>query len=527
MKGTQLCAICFSWIVVVATSNWSSLLDNNSLVARPCILPVKYHGWMYSPRGGSNDKIQSDNETDAEKKADDASKGVNPKDDQEKEEEWEEPPSRDAWTEDEDVGESELDDDGVEIDTEMFLTAQEFVNNESVPEEIDEGYRDADEYQDSLADIEADATDVFHAEEVKSPMIGDFQEDEIIVAHTMEMEEDEDDKERSGDYTDDEADVEQAGLSTMAPSIEKEGTTSSAIGDRKEWQDMFEDEIIEEVATFVTATQATDESRIEMDIAHHHSTDDDSMAFVDRMELADDEGETMLNGLSGESMRESNELLIVDDTAIESVDENAHTRVEELDKMSTHDSRVIDNETERILTKELNFRPHEVARMTPEIALVLAEKRLYRPLEGIPKNWYKDDSPGKQNLASRKAKKYIFNMMLLPRYAFPIVLGGLAVYGYVDLVEMFAKLFAELTPEHLQNKSEDENVNGDEDEKALNTDGELPPSSVTAGGIVYDIAPMAPGVKQSYSRAWEDETWLDKVITRISESIKKFLSIEI
>ena len=133
-------------------------------------------------------------------------------------------------------------------------------------------------------------------------------------------------------------------------------------------------------------------SRIKIAFAHQQSMDDDSMAFMDRMELADDEGETMLNGLSGEGMRESDERLVIDDTAIESVDGHSNTRSGEWEKMSTNDSRVIDNETERILTKELHFQRHEVASMKPGIALVLAEKRLARPWEGIPKNWYKNAS---------------------------------------------------------------------------------------------------------------------------------------
>ena len=536
MKGSQfLRAICFSWIVAVATSTWGSLLlDNHCVTARPCIRPMKYHGWMYPLRGGSNDNIQSDNETDEENEVDDTTMHVNPKfdqdgDDDDEDEGWEEPPSPygrgDAWTEDEDVGETDLNEDAVENDRDMFLAAQEFVNNQSAPEETAEGYDDADEYHVSGSDIEADAADIIHAEEVKSPVTGDFQDD-IAVTGSVEMEEDDDNNETSGDYTHDEADVESVRTSTTAPGTEKEVSTSSDLGDRNEWQDMVEEEEIEDLATFTTTTQATDESRIEMDMSHQQSTDDDSMAFVDRMELADDEGETMLNGLSGEGMRESEERHVVDDdTAMESVDGHAHTSSEELEKMSTSDTRVIDSETERILIKELNFHRHEVARMTPEIALVLAEKRLYRPLEGIPKNWCKNACPEKQDLRFKKAKKYVFNIVLLPRYAFPIVLAGLAVYGYLDLVEMFARLFVELKPEHLQNESEDEDE--EDEEKAIDTDGDSPTSPVTADDMTYDIASIAPGAKQPKSRAYEDETWLDKVITRISESIRVFLSIEI
>jgi hypothetical protein len=131
------------------------------------------------------------------------------------------------------------------------------------------------------------------------------------------------------------------------------------MGDRKKWQDMVEEEKIEEAATFASTTPATDESRIEIDMAHQQSTDDDSMAFVDRMELADDEGETVLNGLSGEGMRESDERLVIDDTAIESVDGHANTRSGEWEKMLTNDSRVRTNLNKRAPFSSIRSGKHE------------------------------------------------------------------------------------------------------------------------------------------------------------------------
>jgi hypothetical protein len=493
-------------------------------------------------RGGSSDEIQSaaaaENETDAEKKDKDkenANMHADPKDDEE--EEWEashyDRGHLGAWSEDEHEhvdGGSDLDEvDGME---DMFLDAQEFIDNnhdETAAEEIVEGFVDdenADEFHDAIegtrTDIEADTTDMFHTEEVESTAIGSFQ-GEIVVEEDVEMEE----EENETDYTDDEADAEQVGLTTTAP-MEKAETVSSATGDEKEWQEIVEREKIEEAASFATTTPAASEvheSPIEIDLAQQHTTDDDSMAFVDRMELADDEGETMLNELTGDDMRESDERADFDESEMVSETVQGNTASEGCwEEMLTLDSFVIDDKAERILIKELKFRRHEVANMRPEIAAVLVEKRLERPLEGTPEKWYNEGkSPRKPSLVSRlhvpNAKKYLFNLVLLPQYAVPIVLGGLAVYGYVDLVEMFAKLFAELTPENLPPTEQE---TGDENEEAPDAHGELPPPPTASGN-----APIAPGANVSNVKADEDATWLDKIITGIQKPIKAFWNIKI
>jgi hypothetical protein len=499
-------------------------------------------------RGGSSDGIQSstENVTDEEKKDADKENASSvqtiPKDDQE--EEWEAAHYDDdddrgpmgVWTEDEHGGGDgggDLDEDN---DTEeMFLDTQDFEDNdndETVGDEIIlEGFVDddnADEFQGAFqgapTDIEADATDAFHTEEVESTAKGNFQ-GEIVVEENVEMAE----EENQSDYTDDEADAEQVGLTTTAPMEEAE-TVSRAVGEEKDWQEIVESEKIEEAASFATTTTSAasevDESPIEIDLAQQHTTDDDSMAFVDRMELADDEGEAMLNGLTGDEMRESDERVTMDESEMVSETVQGGTVSEGWEETSTHDSFVIDDEAERILIKELKFRRHEVANMRPQIAAVLVEKRLERPWEGTPENWYKTDkSPRKPSLVSRlhvpNARKYLFRLVLLPQYAVPIVLGGLAVYGYVDLVEMFAKLVAELTPENLPS-IEQETESENEYEGVPDAVDEWAPPTIVGGN-----APIAPGAKVSDPKADEDATWLDKIITGIQKPIQAFWNIKI
>jgi hypothetical protein len=66
--------------------------------------------------------------------------------------------------------------------------------------------------------------------------------------------------------------------------------------------------------------------------------------------------------------------------------------------------------------------------MRPEIAVVVAQKRLRRPLEGMPRNWYRSD------VSNRKWSRMMIldSVRLVLSYALPALLGGITIYGYLE-----------------------------------------------------------------------------------------------
>ena len=531
-------------------------------------------------------------------------------DDDDEEEEWEEPSlhfnePEDSWAEDEDVNDSDFDEeqlkfqvnenddeeedersDDAEEGIDMFLAAQEYVEDEVASEQAvggvvmedvaldenldsDEGnevFHDSHEYMDANLEpdgtgVSVDAQEVFedtnmsdssaeedvdldeeepdssdHNKRVSAGESASFlepefsgeadSEGETVAGDEYTEETGRDESEGEGDDIPDDYRVdEEDTMQGSSPAEESFREATEVNKDSKNWVGSKE---VEEATTFPAAS-AVDESHVEIDISHQQSTDDDSMAFVDRMELADDEGEAVLNGLSGDGMSESGGREIIEDR--EDIQGRAVENEEiqyigekgtgaEPDKLT---ALVIDDEMVTILTTELNFSRQEVERMKPEIAAVLAKKKLQRPWEGIPLNWYKEDTPGKRSLVSRipvpsntiHVRKHLSKISMLPRYAVPIVLGGLAIYGYNDLAHMFVTLSADDSPRDFEEEEDEEPIaEGQEGISPLpHSLRDSPPSS----GI-------PPGSKIAKG---EDVTWLDKMLTKMSWPIRKFMSIEI
>ncbi len=87
-------------------------------------------------------------------------------------------------------------------------------------------------------------------------------------------------------------------------------------------------------------------------------------------------------------------------------------------------SQIVDAETAKTLMRELQYRRYEVRGMRANIAAIVVEKRLRRPQEGIPLNWYVDES--KIPPAWRQQLEDWW-----PKIVVPIVAGGIGVYLYI------------------------------------------------------------------------------------------------
>lgn len=294
---------------------------------------------------------------------------------------------------------------------------------------------------------------------------------------------------------------------------------------------MVETETTEQDTTFAAASQAA--ANIipsEVDFSQQHTTDDDSMTFVDRMELADDEAENVLTEFPEEEINEESvmeDAVVVEDDASPPpiltttsvvTDDGVDAAVQ--DTTAIESVAVLTDEMKRILIKELKFHRREVNGMKPEIAVVLAEKRLRRPCEGIPSNWYTDKAKHLKAISHERQKNTVLKIVLFPiAYAVPIALTALAIYGSADLAQLFSTL-----------SSEDVITATSATPKAPTDTGyqeiESTSASFDAGG--GGGGGIAPGDHSRIPKKEdEDESWIDKIITGIAKPIKAFWDIKL
>ena len=264
------------------------------------------------------------------------------------------------------------------------------------------------------------------------------------------------------------------------------------------------------------------------------SIDDDSSAFVDRMELADayDEGETTPGSFEEEIESRTNVEATADNEEPALADASEAESLEATDdSVASNGKPAISVAMAKILREELKYSGKEVSAMKSEIATMVVEKRLHRPTEGMPPNWYRDGKPP----APLDVKR------VLTRVVIPVAAGALAVRAATasggfdfDVSEFFEKIpfrknepapveipvaepVKETIPSELETFPVDlEMEEADEDIKPVNEHtgalGDAHPHSVKPGQVPQDEL---------------DVTWLDKAITAVERRIKAFFRMEL
>jgi hypothetical protein len=104
---------------------------------------------------------------------------------------------------------------------------------------------------------------------------------------------------------------------------------------------------------------------------------------------------------------------------------------EEVDASTPVIAKSISREVENILIKDCGFRKAELRGIKPEIANVMAEKRLRRPQEGIPDSWYNE----------KKKDLVLATIFKILSVAIPLALGTFVVRNDLDLDLDFFKSF--------------------------------------------------------------------------------------
>jgi hypothetical protein len=256
------------------------------------------------------------------------------------------------------------------------------------------------------------------------------------------------------------------------------------------------------------------------------SIDDDSSAFVDRMELADDEGETTPGSFEVENVVSAEASVISDPAANDEGDSPTSGNSQLEDESSTEQKieastePVIDAVMRRVLIKELKYTSNEVKAMKYDIAVMIVEKRLYRPMEGMPANWYRDGTSSGSSVSK-----------IITRIAIPVMVGalafGAATKGGFDSPHIFTLPFprnktpvdapaeiAETTPPDSNSKDAEDDDNGSVKPVNEHVDalGAVHPHSIKPGQIPKDEM---------------DVTWLDKAITAVEKKIKALIRMEI
>lgn len=547
----------------------------------------RHHGWMLITRGGSNEGPQSPSSTGTDSEQEEDSEDETQKE------------QTDEWSEEVDDDTAETDDDD---NLDMFLDAQEFIEEEDVAAEAadkniledaveetiveavtisDDAIDDEYEYEvqegadDSAQTVQEQAGDELNMEEVVEEAVvqGAAVSEDLLDEYEDDQEEDsveeaspETDFDKQVTPQEDTPSTEDAsqvepefspGVETeVMEVVEKESvvespadvefdeptamsepsveTVESDASAESIAESMVEhSEIVEEEETPFVATSQTEDTPVEVDLSQQHTTDDDSMAFEDRMQLADDEGEAALTEMAGEEIMEEDEhneekAPIIDDsapTAAAVATDEVVTVDNGNDDILVKTMAVLDDATKQILRKDLKYRRREVNGMKPEIASVLAEKRLRRPCEGIPPNWYTDDAKHRHTIE----KNIILKIVTAPIvYAVPIILGSLAIYGSRDVAKMVSTISSSSSdstpspppPDKDEESVEKESILDTFSSTSMNTVESAPPPSTTGSG---GIAPY----DDSRIPKKDDDTWLDKAIMGILRPFQWFWNIKI
>ena len=185
----------------------------------------------------------------------------------------------------------------------------------------------------------------------------------------------------------------------------------------------------------------------------------------------------------------------------------------------------IDDATKNILVHDCKYTRGEVRVMKPEIAFIVAQKRLRRPLEGMPTNWIKEGASLGNDRWIQMAKSFpnhVATMVpVLAKAMVPVALGALAIYGGLDVRTMVQTWTTSSSP------TKDVAVVSAIAEPMVHVEQDVveEPQEMALEHLEEVVTEsLKPGAKP---KAPVDETALDKCITFVLNKFKAFLRMEI
>jgi len=393
-----------------------------------------------------------------------------------------------------------------EPDTEIPTAGKEPMDDgeegKSVEEEEEEGeYEETGEV--SLEEEEEeDYIQVDHEEAFEDEEVGSFVAEEVTYEEQVLMEESE---EEDMDVSSDE--VEENEGATLSPPA----TTQEAL----------------ERATAVTSTD-----------------DENSSAFVDRMELADaydleDPGEENSVGADGaEAMAAVSAATAVGGGGSDSGSQVADAEPTKDDEetqaeVAVAEEAMIPNEVKDILLNELDFKPSDLKVLRPEIAAMLVENRLQKPYEGMPPNWY---LPNTYSQTTDKMRKNLVKAATTAVGVAAVALvaakgkdmGG--IFDLDEIKELLQKIPAALAaiPASRESRQQNKAATKEVTSVPIMDPEEVEPQDDDEAEVEDHPHSVKPGATEipAYEKNL-DKTALDKFITKIENAIKAFFRIKI
>jgi hypothetical protein len=276
--------------------------------------------------------------------------------------------------------------------------------------------------------------------------------------------------------------------------------------------------------------------------------ENDSSAYVDRMDLADAYDDDL--GLDTEDFDVHQG--VVSAARSQNTTESTPASLETIDAMAfevndvengesstgTFVSDVVDDDTKSILLNELNYRKREIDRLKPEVATLVASKKLFRPPEGIPEHWYRTNSTTVNQLTEVRRI-----LLRISKIVVPVIIVFFATKG--PILQSSKKQRAKAAPLSAKVPRTPTVPVPDSivDSAQASTVDELPSSSsqipeyLPVTSAVETPEPpstshthsVKPGTsKQAVVQSEKDldVTWLDKLITKLENKIKALLQWE-
>jgi hypothetical protein len=353
-----------------------------------------------------------------------------------------------------------------------------------------------------------------------------------------------------------------------AASVEYEGDEDEAIGDlmsssvgvsitgERETEDeesagRMPDDDDDNAAPVVTTSSSFAATARDDELAHHQELDDGSSTdHLDRLDLADaydDDVAAALTTPSAADHTARTSLPVAAAAVVASIAPAGAAAAAAATPTDDDDTAMmIDAATARILQNELKYRPKEIKSMKPAVAAVVAAKRLHRPTEGMPRNWYRAGTDGSNLLQSKNQRRLgvvkKWGQVVLPRIIVPVAVIGLAIVQKDSIGEVLSSVLARTRRTARRPdgpKLRDDNTptydNDDigsiyddsllqiENDDNNNNDSSSPPR-------VKEAAATRPTTFKDHQTTTTNEldvTWLDKCLTAIERRFKAFMRWEI
>lgn len=268
--------------------------------------------------------------------------------------------------------------------------------------------------------------------------------------------------------------------------------------------------------------------------------DENSSAFVDRMELADaydledarDEGSDVVQ--DAEAMA-----AVSAATAVGAGGSDPDSQAADGDEAAKEgdDTLIITDDMKDVLLNRLKFKPSDLKVMRPDIAAMVIANRLQRPEEGMPLNWYLPNAPKPATRTPNKLVKASATAVAVVAVALVAVKGqDMGVFDLEGIQSALQKIPAVLAaiPAAIgggsNKKGKIQPLPPAAAEESPSEQVQSTPAADVEEESEVDAHPhsLKPGATEipAYERDL-DKTALDKFLTKIENAIKAFFRIKI